>query len=430
VNRSILNPPNSIHTDLTLILITTAISALVLLIMALLLASIVRRVLNDRMYGKLDALRHEYGRRLSQALELEGIAVQKEAFLTQPGSLAWQAVEDVLFAVVSGGKFADKGRTLFQRLGYMAFYEEQLASRNVLARASAIDKLGRMRCTSSTPKLIPLLEEADPEILSVTVRALSRIGTREALAAIIGRLPDLLGRSLVTRKAMETALLNFGETAIPYLIGYHWESADPWIISCILETLSHLAPDARSMSLALEHLQSPNAEVRSKALKVLGSAKANVPLHMAAPVLPLLEDPVWFVRLQAAKSAGALELTAAARPLGRLLFDKNWHVRRQAALALTKFGHTAIDIFLEVLSMSDGYAKESICEEIEKAGLSDRLIVNLGGVDGTLRTKSREILKIMQGLHFSTPLIEYLENGDDERIKQEIRSFLTENRKS
>ena len=430
MNRSILNPPNSIHTDLTLILITTAISALVLLIMALLLASIVRRVLNDRMYGKLDALRHEYGRRLSQALELEGIAVQKEAFLTQPGSLAWQAVEDVLFAVVSGGKFADKGRTLFQRLGYMAFYEEQLASRNVLARASAIDKLGRMRCTSSTPKLIPLLEEADPEILSVTVRALSRIGTREALAAIIGRLPDLLGRSLVTRKAMETALLNFGETAIPYLIGYHWESADPWIISCILETLSHLAPDARSMSLALEHLQSPNAEVRSKALKVLGSAKANVPLHMAAPVLPLLEDPVWFVRLQAAKSAGALELTAAARPLGRLLFDKNWHVRRQAALALTKFGHTAIDIFLEVLSMSDGYAKESICEEIEKAGFSDRLIVNLGGVDGTLQTKSREILKIMQGLHFSTPLIEYLENGDDERIKQEIRSFLTENRKS
>lgn len=430
MNRSILNPPNSIHTDLTLILITTAISALVLLIMALLLASIVRRVLNDRMYGKLDALRHEYGRRLSQALELEGIAVQKEAFLTQPGSLAWQAVEDVLFAVVSDGKFADKGRTLFQRLGYMAFYEEQLAGRNVLARASAIDKLGRMRCTSSTLKLIPLLEEGDPEILSVTVRALSRIGTREALAAIIGRLPDLLGRSLVTRKAMETALLNFGETAIPYLIGYHWESADPWIISCILETLSHLAPDARSMSLALEHLQSPNAEVRSKALKVLGRSNANIPRRLDELLLPLLEDPVWFVRLQAAKSAGALVLTAAAQPLGRLLFDKNWHVRRQAALALTKFGHTAIDIFLEVLSMSDGYAKESICEEIEKAGFSDRLIVNLVGVDGTLRTKSREILKIMQGLQFSTPLIEYLENGDDERIKQEIRSFLTDNRKS
>ena len=422
--------PTSIHTDLMLILITTAIAALVLLIMALLLASIVRRVMNDRMYGKLDVLRHEYGRRLSQALELGGIAMQKEAFLTKPGSLAWQAVEDVLFAVVSEGKFVEKGRALFQRLGYMAFYEEQLAGRNVLARASAIDKLGRMRCTASTAKLLPLLEERDPEILSVTVRALSRIGTKEALAAIMGRLPDLLGASLVTRKAMETALLNFGEIAIPYLIGYHWERADPWIISCILETLSHLAPDARSMSLALEHLQSPNAEVRSKALKVLGRAGANIPRHFDDQVLPLLDDPVWFVRLQAAKSAGALVIRAAARPLGKLLFDKNWHVRRQAALALTGFGHAAIDIYLDALSTSDGYAKESICEEIEKAGFSDRLIANLVSADGLLRTKSRDILKIMQELHFSTPLIAYLEHGDDERIKQEIRCFLTDDRTS
>jgi HEAT repeat protein len=182
------------------------------------------------------------------------------------------------------------------------------------------------------------------------------------------------------------------------------------------------------MSLALEHLQSPNAEVRSKALKVLGRAAANIPRHLDELVLPLLEDPVWFVRLQAAKSAGALALTAAARPLGRLLFDKNWHVRRQAALALTGFDHTAIDIFLEALSTSDSYAKESICEEIEKAGFSDRLIANLVGVDGPLRAKSRDILKIMQGLHFSTPLIAYLEHGDDERIKQEIRCFLTDDR--
>jgi HEAT repeat protein len=424
-----LEQPISMHADLTLIIIATTIAALVLLITALLLASIVRRVLNDRMYRKLDAYRQEYGRRLSQVLETEGIAVRAEAFQTKPGSLAWQAVEDVLFAIVSEGKYDKKGRALFQRFGYVAFYEEQLAGRNVLARASAIDKLGRMRCTSSTPKLLPLLEERDPEILAVTVRALSRIGTKEALAAIIGRLPALLGGSLVTRKAMETALLNFGETAIPYLIGHHWERADPWIISCILETLSHLAPDARSVSLAIEHLHSPNSEVRSKALKVLGRAKANVPRHLAELVLPLLEDPVWFVRLQAAISVGTLMLTEAAGPLGKLLFDKNWHVRRQAALALTRFGHAAIDIFHEALLTSDGYAKESVCEEIEKAGFSDWLVANLGGSDGQLRTKSRDILTIMQRLHFSTPLIEYLANGVDERIKQEIRSFLTDGRK-
>jgi HEAT repeat protein len=418
--------PTSMHNDLTIILITVAIAALVLLITALLFASIVRRVLNERRYRKLDALRQEYGRRLSQALEPEGFVLQEEAFLAKPGSLAWHAVEDVLFAAVSEERSADKGRALFLRLGYAAFYEKQLANRNVVARASAIDKLGRMKSMASTPKLLPLLEEKDPEILSVTVRALSRIGTKEALAAIIGRLPDLLNSTHVTRKAMETALLNFGEASIPYLIEYEWERADPWIISCILETFSHLAPDGRSMSLALKHLQSPNAEVRSKALKVLGHADANVPRHVAELILPLLEDPVWFVRLQAAKSAGVHMRAVAIRPLGKLLFDKNWHVRRQAALALTRFGDSAIDIFLEALSTSDGYAKESVCEEIQKAGFSDRLIANLGEAEESLRSRSRDILKIMQGLQYSTPLIEYLANGADDRIKQELRCFLAD----
>ena len=417
------------HSDLTLILITATIAALVLLITVFLLASIMRRVFNNRKYRKLDALRQEYGSRLSKALESDGITGHEEAFLTKPGSLAWQAVEDILFQVMSEGKFVEEARALFQRLGYVRYYEGRLAGRNIVARASAIDKLGRMRCVASTPKLILLLEDRNMEILSVTVRALSRIGTKEGLEAIIGRMPDLLGGSLVTRKAVETALHNFGEMAIPYFLEYHWERVDPWISSCIMETLSHLPPDARSVSFALDHLQSPNAEVRSKALKVLGCAEANVPQGLPELVLPLLEDPIWFVRLQAAKTAGALALETAARPLGKLLFDKNWHVRSQAALALTRFGHTAIDIFLDALSTSDYYAKESICEEIEKAGLSDLLIANLGGVDGPLRTQSRDILKIMQGLQFSTPLITYLENGVDERIKQEIRGFLTDDRK-
>jgi HEAT repeat protein len=411
------------HDDLMLILITLTIAALVLLILLLLLASIVRRVFNDRKYRKLDVLRQNYGRRLSQALESDTMDGQENAFLARPGSLAWKAVEDVLFAVASEGKFAEKGRALFQRLGYVAFYEERLTARNTLARASAIDKLGRMRSSASTPKLLPLLEEKEPEILSVTVRALSRIGEKEGLAAIIRRMPDLLGGARVTRKAMETALLNFGEAAVPYLIEYHGEQADPWIISCILETLSHLPPDARSVSLAHQHLHSPNPEVRSKALKVLGRPESNVPRHLPELVLPLLEDPVWFVRLQAAKTAGSLGLETVARPLGTLLFDKNWHVRRQAALALTRFGHTAIDIFLDALSTSDVYARENICEEIEKAGFCDGLITNLCG-DGPLHAKSRDILEIMQGLNFSTPLIAYLAHGEDDRVKKEIRAFL------
>ncbi len=410
------------HADLKIILIAATIAALVLFILLLLLLSVVRRVRNERTYRKLDSLRQEYRDRLLRTLERDGATAAVTEFSARPGSLAWRACEDVLFAIAAEGRFAAEAAELFQRLGYAAHYETRLAARNVLVRASAIDKLGRMRCLASLPKLLPLLDAKDPETLSVTVRALGRIGAREGLAAIVQRLPVLLGGSFVTRKAMENALLNFGATAIPVLVDCEEERSDPWVLSCILETLSHLPPDARSVSLAIGHLKSPNAEVRSKALKLLGNSGQMAPRDPAALVLPLLEDPVWFVRLQAARSVGALA-PAAAAALKKLLFDEKWLVRGQAAREIMRLGSPAVDILLDALSTSDTYVKGGICEEIEKSGFADLLIRNLAAGDGPLRAKSREILTIMQGLHFSTPLHEYLSNGDDERIKQEIRCF-------
>ena len=50
-----------------------------------------------------------------------------------------------------------------------------------------------------------------------------------------------------------------------------------------------------------------NAEVRSKALKVVGRAENVRAVHnLPELVLPLLQDPVWFVRLQAIRSIRAL----------------------------------------------------------------------------------------------------------------------------
>jgi hypothetical protein len=241
---------------------------------------------------------------------------------------------------------------------------------------------------------------------------------------IIRKLPVLLGKGLVTRKAMDTALLNFGAAAIPYLIEYRCDGADPWIVSCVLETLSHLPPDVRSSEFAACYLDSQHAEVRSKALKVLGRPGATVPTESYPQVTRLLNDDVWFVRIQAVKVAERLTHETAAKPLGNLLFDRNWHVRDQAALALTRFGNHSIGIFRDALATTDTYAKESVCEEIERTGFCDLLIRNLGGVDRSFAADSREILRVMHGLRFSTPLIEYLESGEDQYIRDVISGFL------
>jgi len=413
------------HQNLTFIIVITTIVLLVSLIALLLLASIVRRIFNDRKYRGLDVLRQEYARRIQQALNAGGLVRNEGLFLSDPKTLAWQAVEEVLMDMIDSEQHGDEVKTLFRSLGYVTFYENRLAHRNALVRASAIDKLGKMQSPSSTSKLLPLLDEKDHEILTLTVRALSKIGEQKGLTAIVERLPVLLGGSLVTRKAMETALLNFGVAAIPHLINYRTGLGDPWILSCVLETLSHLPPDSRTTQFADEHLKSLNPEVRSKALKVLGRPGLPLPAHLPRRIMLLLDDPIWFVRIQAIKTVDALTLKMAAEPLGKLLFDKNWHARNAAALALTRFGDSSLGIFYDALMTTDGYAKESISEELEKTGFCDLLIKNLGKANGLLFPKSRKILEIMHGLHFSTPLSEYLEKGDDEHIKLEIRGILS-----
>ena len=362
------------HDNVIIIIIIIAIVSITLLTVALLLASIVRRGWHSRMHRQLDVLRETYRDSVRRAIATGEIASSKKNFSFKPSSLAWQALEEVLLELMAENRQTGEVKALFRRLGYVEFYEKRLGRRNVLVRASAIDKLGKMGCLLSTSRLIPLLDTNNPEILSVTVRALSRLRSKEGLVGIIERLPTLLGKTLVTRKAMETSLLNFGGEAIPYLTDYREDQNDPWILSCVLEMLSFLPPDPRSLSLAIKYLGSANPEVRSKALKVIGSDGYSIPPQASDLILPLLNDPVWFVRLQAVKSVNELTCESAAKLLEKLLFDENWQVRSEAALALTHIGSCAVDVFYDALKTKDFYAKESICEEIEKTRFSDWLI--------------------------------------------------------
>ena len=418
--------PTNLYENPRLFFIVTTIAALLVLITLFLVLSVLRRFWNDRTYRKLDTLRKEYALRIRRMLGPDGSGEDEAWTAIAPGSLSWMALDQVLLDLMDEGRHEDELRGLYCRFGYTAFYENRLGSRRVTTKAAAVDKLGRMRCSSSLPRILPLLNEAEPEILVVTVRALSRIGSTEGLAAVIARLPELLGRSLVTRKAMDTALIQFGDVAIPYLLAYRDERSDPWVLSCVLETLSHLSPDARSTEFAGAFLGHANPEVRSKALKVLGRPGIALPEALADPVLRLLDDPAWFVRIQAIKTAESALRDRAAEPIARLLFDTNWHTRNTAADALTKYGNRALQIIFDALASTDHYAKESICEELENTGFSDILLGNLGSADETVRALSENILRTMHGLHFSTPLLEHLSQGNDGVISGKVRDILQE----
>jgi hypothetical protein len=91
---------------------------------------------------------------------------------------------------------------------------------------------------------------------------------------------------------------------------------------------------------------------------------------------------------------------------------------------LTVLGERSLDIFIDVLTGTDRYAKDSICEEIEKTNFSGRLISNLKASDRGLQKKSRQVLEIMYSLGFSTPLSEHLEHAGDETEKELIRGMM------
>jgi len=406
-------------------IIIVTIAALLLLIVALFLSSVIRRVYKERKYRRLDHLKKIFDKKIRESLESGTMMRTQSELLAPPNSDTWQAIEDVLLTMTNEEQYRDEVIKLISTLGYISFYEKQLKNRNVQVRALSVDRLGRMNSDASVPKLVALLDEKNPEIVSVVVRSLSRIGGQTALKAIVERLPVILDRSIVTRKAMGMALQAFGADAIPLLVEQKAGRDNLWVMSCILDILSRLPADPRSVRLAIEHLSSANVEVRSKALKVLGRAEnIHMPHNLPELILALLRDPVWFVRLQAIRSIRALGNEAALAPVGKLIFDENWRVRNEAVQAFTALGERSLDIFLEVLAGTDRYAKDSICEEIERTNFSGQLIKNLTASDGGLQKKSRQVLEIMHSLGFSTPLSEFLAQDGDETEKDLIRSMI------
>ena len=402
------------------------IAGIVILILGFLLAAVARRILNARKYAALDAYRENYRRKIPAELALGKASELARDLASPPLSLHWRAIEDVLFEQLAAGTYGSEIRQLFLLLGYRDHYESRLKSRRTITKASAVDKLGKMRSVSSTASLVKILNtEKEPEILTVTFRALCRIGTLEALKGLLDRLPRLYAKSLVSHKTVDASLINFSEEAVPLLVTYG-ERSDPKTKATLLAVLSRLPATAASLALAAASLNAPDPEVRARAIRVFGRHEASAGASRPDLILPLLQDPVWFVRLQAARALESLKYQKAVDELGALLLDPNWQVRNAAARALANIGNASLDVFLNILQDRDRYAKESICEEAERTYFNQWLIANLASGDTRIFEKSRGILMLMHGLNFSTPLREYLKKGENDAIKREITLLMEE----
>lgn len=403
--------------------IIIVVGMIFLLIIFLFFAAILRRIANARKYREMDRIRAYYLGLLEQALEKRDIISVINDLLATPESIKFRAIEDVLFKLQN--RFPEDIKELFVRLGYVDFYERMLFHKNRIKKAMAIDKLGQIGIDTSVNKISFMLKTDDREIASVTIRALSNIGSLDALSSILDNIPELFSKWLLTRKCIETALLKFGDRGSSILIQYAKNIKDPKILAIILDSLSHLN-NARAIEPALDNLYHPDPEVRTKALKVIERFSNLLDGSSIEKVLSLSKDPVWFVRLHVARILGKVNgKRDVISYLGRLVLDKNWNVRDVAAAALAKKGEAGLDEILKILRGGDRYAMESLCEEIEKTDLCKILVYNLAGPDREVSLKSKEILRIMNRLGFSTPLKNYLQTGE-EPIRKELKILFEE----
>jgi len=116
-----------------------------------------------------------------------------------------------------------------------------------------------------------------------------------------------------------------------------------------------------------------DANVRAAAVETLGMRSGRA---VGVAVAARLDDSEWFVRVHAARAAGAVVGVDAAPTIARLLADERWWVRTAAKDALRGMGVDAVPTLLSVLAHDDPFARNGAAEVLQDNGFVDFLVLD------------------------------------------------------
>src|SRR5579862_69448 len=119
-----------------------------------------------------------------------------------------------------------------------------------------------------------------------------------------------------------------------------------------------------------ELINDASPDVRAALAEALPSVAANP----ATPLLRLLADDTWFVRVHATRALGEAHVTPAAASVAELLHDRSWWVRDAAEKALVDLGDAGVNQALRLLDADDPFARDSAAEVLQESGYLDRCV--------------------------------------------------------
>lgn len=233
-------------------------------------------------------------------------------------------------------------------------------------RVAALTRLARAHHPAAPRLLRPALADPDPEVAAAAVRALGDLGDEWAVDVLLAALRE--GRGSRSRVAAELErLAPLPGPRLPSLLRDWSPTVRFWGA-----TLLARYPDLAEPALVAATWDA-DANVRAAAVETLATRHSP---QAGTAALALLDDPVWFVRVHAARSAGQLVGASAAPTICRLLADEQWWVRTAAKDALRGMGREAVPALLSVLGHEDAFARNGAAEVLQDIGFVDSLVAD------------------------------------------------------
>jgi hypothetical protein len=228
----------------------------------------------------------------------------------------------------------DESRTiadLYRALGLLDIELQALGAWRARRRAAAAANLATLRMPGIQGQLVRALSDPDRTVRVALIRAIGKVGDREALVALVGRLGE---RSPTVVRQVEQVLVERGREVVPEIVAYVETGPNLRGRRAAVEVLGLLrAPLAADLLLDL--VRHPDRELRIRTVKA--AAAIGDPRFLGA-FHELLADASWAVRCQAAKGLGTLGSPTSVPLLRAALGDAHWWVRFYAAVALAELG--------------------------------------------------------------------------------------------
>ena len=235
-----------------------------------------------------------------------------------------------------------------------------LKSSHIKRRVLAAEHLGYFKSTDSSEALLKALDDDVLAVRFSAAHSLAAHGKLEAIEPILLALdiPDQMHWQRVVE-----VILDYGLSAAPIIFNVLENSKEIYsnnIVNVAIRTLG-LFRTPEALQPLIKLLDNPDYSIRLNAAHALG--QIGDPAAIVA-VAKLADDPAWRVRNEAVDAIGQLHAEKQIPILLHALTDSSWWVRFSAAQALHSLGQAGIIALKEVMKNTVKCHARDICRQV------------------------------------------------------------------